>query len=66
MGTLSFSTMMLSSALKAALDALAEIHQNKPGQWLDDLERNALAAAKDAVTEGISEEQEAGPALPIV
>ncbi len=60
--TLAFSTVMLSTALYATLEALAEVHQNQPGAWLDELESAALSGAKGTITEGISEEIEARPA----
>ena len=50
----------------ATLQALALIHDNKPGPWLDDLECKILNGLKNATTDVASLEREAQIVTPAI
>ena len=50
--------LALSVSLSEALTALAAFHDQKAGQWLDDLETQFIDGVKNSHTEGIPLENE--------
>lgn len=52
------AAIALQQAVEAALDALAEQHGKSPGEWLDDIEAEAIRRLKGFFGEGISMETE--------